>query len=244
MTGQPWMRRIVAPCILCVSSHASAVTPADLARAHDLVASFAGEICASVPMDSSTSTTELDGDVKLKLDGLLKKLAGLEVGVGGKSITTQTRGVLQGDLAKALQDRNECYLHVFDVVVEQLLIPVPADPEARKMSGRWHSDGMRGLAFLDVVVRGDRFFGTEFGNNGAPYLTYEGTVTVGVFEGNGYFEQNLNPSKGELRVPEREAIGRVQLQLSSDARKLYGQLTVRLRKGNQMASKLDYTRDQ
>src|SRR5262249_32825748 len=152
----------------------------------ELVVSFGAELCASVSTESSSHTTEVGGNIGVELDGLFKKLIGLDIGVSGKSVSSETRGILQSDIAKALQDRNECYLHVFDVVVKQLLIPTPLDPEARRMSGRWHSEGMKLLAFLNVVVRGNHFFGTEFSENGFPYLTYDGTISNGVFEGTAY----------------------------------------------------------
>jgi hypothetical protein len=174
MRPRPWMLGSVAICLVIALNCAYAIDAAELAQAHELIVSFGGQVCAAVSTDATSRTTEVDGEIGLKLDGLFKKLAGLDVGLSGKSITAETRGILQSDIAKALQDRNECYLHVFDVVVKQVLRPVPPDPEARRMSGRWRSDGMKFLAFLNVVARGNRLFGTEFSESGAPYITYGG----------------------------------------------------------------------
>jgi hypothetical protein len=244
MRPRPWMQGSVAICLVTALNCAYAIDAAELAQAHELIVSFGGQVCAAVSTDATSRTTEVGGEIGLKLDGLFKKLVGLDVGLSGKSITAETRGILQSDIAKALQDRNECYLHVFDVVVKQVLRPVPPDPEARRMSGRWRSDGMKSLAFLNVVARGNRLFGTEFSESGAPYITYEGTVSDGVFEGTAYMEKNLNPNKDEILIPERKVLAPAQLQLSQDGRHLYGHLTITLNGGRQMASKLDYSRDQ
>jgi hypothetical protein len=59
-----------------------------------------------------------------------------------------------------------------------------------------------------------------------------------------FLEANPNPRQGEIRIPKRLELGKMQLQLSDDSRHLYGQVTLTNRvSGQQRASKLDFTRD-
>jgi len=236
-------RSLVGLLLAVCAGVASAIDAASLREAQDNVIAFAGQLCANVSDSSETNILEVDGSVNVKLEGLLKHLASLGIEGSAKYSTTETRGVLQGDLQKALRDRNDCYLGVFDLFARQVLPTLESDPKAALMSGRWKTPDMKGLEFFNVVVRGSRFFGTEFDRDGRPSSTYEGTVANGVFEGKGYMEQQLDRSPKKVFIPQRTEIGPVQLQLTPDGQHLYGFVMVTWHGGRQMASKMDFDRD-
>jgi hypothetical protein len=81
----------------------------------------ANEICQSPPMEQSSSTIAVQGDLNAKVSKLVSKL--LKLGISGavQYKSNQSRGVLQKDLAEAIKNGNNCRLQVLDALKDKLL---------------------------------------------------------------------------------------------------------------------------
>jgi len=84
---------------------------------------FAREMCISVPTEQTSSGVELTGDAKAQVDGLLKKLADLGVTLTAQYQSNRSRGVLQKDLASAIENSNNCRLTLALALSQRLLVP-------------------------------------------------------------------------------------------------------------------------
>jgi hypothetical protein len=85
------------------------------------ITSAANEICSTVAMEGSSQNTQLSGDVKAKLDGLISKLADLGVEGSGQFTSTQYKGVLQQDLASTLKSNEDCKQNVLKMLQEKMI---------------------------------------------------------------------------------------------------------------------------
>jgi hypothetical protein len=68
--------------------------------------------CQAVPLEQTSSGSELNGQGKAELKGLVSKLAGLDIDASGHKSTNQSQGVMQKDLASAISDHNNCSVKV------------------------------------------------------------------------------------------------------------------------------------
>jgi hypothetical protein len=64
---------------------------------------------------------ELSGDAKVKLNGLLGKVADIGIGGAAKYKEGQSQGVLQSELAKAIKDGDDCRLAVSLKLIDKLI---------------------------------------------------------------------------------------------------------------------------
>ena len=93
----------------------------DTQAALKLIRETAADICQSVPLTQSNQTVELTGDAKAKLGGAIGKIVDLGIAGADKYNVGQSQGVLQQDLAAAIEHGNDCRLAVFNTLSGKLL---------------------------------------------------------------------------------------------------------------------------
>ena len=78
-------------------------------------------ICNQVSDTTKTEKIELSGEAKAKLNGLISKVVDLGVEGAGKYTSEQSKGVLQADIAKLMENAENCKLKVFEDLKDKLL---------------------------------------------------------------------------------------------------------------------------
>ncbi|WIT12210.1 hypothetical protein PFX98_00990 [Paucibacter sediminis] len=184
------------------------------------ISGFAREFCLSADSTSRSTSVELSGDAKVKLNAVISKIVGLEIGGGGKYIDTNTEGVLQKDLAAAYQDTNRCRMAVLELLGNRLLPAQAPSASAARMAGRWR-DGTDDTVFINVVVRGRDFHSIEYNRFGQPTGSIDAVVAEGNVEGM-YFIEPTQPGNKTFVVAERTMVGTVTMRLSQDEQRLVG----------------------
>ena len=102
------------------------------ANALKLISETATDICSTIEKEGSSQSTELSGNVKAKLGGVISKIADLGVEGAGKFSSAEYRNVLQQDLAKTLQSNADCKLSVFKLLQEKMIgsiVPASGSPQ-------------------------------------------------------------------------------------------------------------------
>jgi hypothetical protein len=92
----------------------------DLIGVKPIITDFANSICITPSLEQHSNQVELSGEAKVKLDAVLKKIAGIDVGGAAKYVGKQSQGILQSDLAKAIKDSNDCKSSIFTVLLAKL----------------------------------------------------------------------------------------------------------------------------
>jgi hypothetical protein len=213
--------------LLALSVHSDAQEDtAQIGEALSMISRFAGEMCTGVDSASSSSSFEVSGEAKAKLDTLISKIVDLGIGASAKYTQAQAKGVLQKDLAQAFKDANSCRLQVLETLKDRLL---PAggsasNADAQKLAGLWFAADDRSTSH-SVTIRGRRFHSIEFGKNGRTVASIDGVVSNGVVEGSWYLEPAGAVVDGKQLLSERKLGGRVVLRLDMGDRRLIGTLT-------------------
>jgi len=78
------------------------------------VADTADRICGIVATSGSSTSESVSGQVNAELTGLLKRLAGLDIGGSGSVQHRDYVNVIRSDLPEALRSMQQCKLQVFD----------------------------------------------------------------------------------------------------------------------------------
>lgn len=86
-----------------------------------MITDTAAEICKSVPLEQTASGTTLSADAQAKLGGLVGRIANLGLSGNAQYHSERSTGVLQKDLAAALQNTNNCKLTVFQTLERDLI---------------------------------------------------------------------------------------------------------------------------
>jgi hypothetical protein len=210
------------------------------------IAAFAHELCVRPDPDSSNKVVEVSGGADIKLDNIISKIVGLGINGAAKYRNEQARGVLQKDLAGSYKDANECALHVLDTLASRLIPTTQDDPSATKMAGRWNVVDDPNV-FVNVNIKGRSFHSVTYGAAGVPTESIDGEVVNGNVDGDWFIEPLSNwvrEGGAKKYFPaERGLLGRVQMRLSSDERRLLGTLTVTNRlTGKKLAQKVEWSR--
>lgn len=112
------------------------------AKALIVIRETAADICNTVAQEGSSQETELSGDVKAKLGGVVAKIANLGFEGAGKYTSTEYKGVLQQQLTTALQNNADCKLNVFKLLQEKMIGPINKRSEQAvprtNISGVWN----------------------------------------------------------------------------------------------------------
>lgn len=214
---------------LLLSLSAQADAQDDIARVGDaltMIARFASEICTGIDPATSSSSVEVSGEAKAKLDTLISKIVDLGIGGSAKYTQNQGKGVLQRDLAQAFKDANTCRLQVLETLKDRLLptASLTANSDAQKLAGLWFASDDRSTRY-SVTIRGREFHSIEFGKSGRTVGSIDGIVSNGVVEGSWYIEPAGLVVDGKQLLTERKLGGRVVLRLDMDDRRLIGTLT-------------------
>lgn len=126
-----WQR--ILTVIACVS-FAGSVHAQGLDRQKEALTAirdFANSMCTTPPLEQRSQNLELNGAAKAKLAGLIGKVADLGVQGAAKYKSESSQGVLQGELAAAIKDGNNCRLSVFNKLVDKM-VPVQAPTSPSK----------------------------------------------------------------------------------------------------------------
>ena len=145
----------------------------------DVISNFAGEICQTVPTDSSTKEVRLAAGVEAGLPKLLKKLADLGLDIEYSQETSFTSGVPQEDLKEVIVDSNQCRLKLAEVLIGWLITTSPRihDSPGVEMHDRDRENKIElVLSILDRISLNDRY--TYLAKN-IPRIKYG--VTCGEF---------------------------------------------------------------
>ena len=98
-------------------------------QALDMIAVFAEKLCKDIPLTGGGRSLELSGKAKAELSGIIKKIANLGVEGAAKYQTSEYRGLLQKDLAKAIKESTNCRLEVWKDLKDKLLgVAAPPPP--------------------------------------------------------------------------------------------------------------------
>jgi hypothetical protein len=81
----------------------------------------ANQICQSPPLEHSSDGVNLSGEAKAKLGGVVGKLADLGIAGTADYQHSESRGVLEKELATAMRAGNDCKLEVFKTLERDLL---------------------------------------------------------------------------------------------------------------------------
>jgi hypothetical protein len=87
----------------------------------------AADICYTVQQEGQQSESELSGKVQAQLNGVITKLAQLNLEGAGKLRNQQYQGVVREEVASTLKHSADCRKDVFDKLVA-LMIPRPVSP--------------------------------------------------------------------------------------------------------------------
>lgn len=94
----------------------------DEQMALSVISKFASEICAeNLVQRSSGQSLKFDGRAGAELEGLAKKLVDLGVEGALRIKDAETQGVLQADLATAIENQSSCKKEIFYSLVDRLM---------------------------------------------------------------------------------------------------------------------------
>jgi len=79
----------------------------------ELIANFSDRMCKDIPLSGGNRNIELSGGAKAELNGLIKGLVDLGFEGAAKYEKSDYKGLLQADLAKALETSTNCKLEIF-----------------------------------------------------------------------------------------------------------------------------------
>jgi hypothetical protein len=92
-----------------------------VSEALKMITDTAAEICESVPLEQTASGNTLSADAQAKLGGLVGRIMNLGLSGTEQYHSERSTGVLQKDLAAALQNSNNCKLNVFQALERDLI---------------------------------------------------------------------------------------------------------------------------
>ena len=91
------------------------------AKALDMIAKFANDICNRPELKGSSSTLEVEGKAKAEASKLIKQLADLQIEGAAKVGKSEYEGLVQQDLLPALQDSTRCKERVYNDLRDRFL---------------------------------------------------------------------------------------------------------------------------
>jgi len=156
------MRALVAVISVFLGGAANAEPLGDQANALKLITDTADRICNVVTAAGSSSSFDIDGQVKAELGGLASRLAGVGVSGSGKLNEERYQNVLRQDLAGTLRDNAACKLKVFETLSTKILSAAPQVEQAPNIAGRWRDN--LGTTYV-VDQEGDSFRFYAFGTS-------------------------------------------------------------------------------
>jgi hypothetical protein len=154
------IRALAAVISISFGSAADAEPLGDQANALKLITDTADRICNVVTAAGSSSSFDVEGQLKAELGGLASRLAGVGISGSGKLNEEQYQNVLRQDLAGTLRDNAACKLKVFETLSTKFLSSAPPMEPALNIAGRWRDN--RGIMY-NIAQEGDAFRFSAFG---------------------------------------------------------------------------------
>ncbi len=114
-------RHVLALLLVLSSSSVYGESPALDKEIVITIRDFVEQMCPTIPLEESSSSTELSGNTKAELKGLLKKLADLGIQGALKYQESNYQGLLQNDLYAATRDSTNCKMNVSTMMLGKLL---------------------------------------------------------------------------------------------------------------------------
>lgn len=111
----------LAGWILAFTYFAAFGQDAETKEALRLINETAGQICQTSPLEQNSTGTELSGEAKAKVGGIVGKLVDLGISGAAEYQSGHSAGVLQKDLITAIEIGNKCKLQVFLTLERDLL---------------------------------------------------------------------------------------------------------------------------
>jgi hypothetical protein len=130
----------------------------------------ANSICLTVEQKGRRDNAELSLDAEAKLNNVISKIIGLNVGAAGKLGTEQYEGVLQSELASTLMHTVDCRRDVFKVLADKLL-PSASDqirPQPNRQLESERQASTAGISSNDAINIAFEFL--HLGLQGSPPL--------------------------------------------------------------------------
>jgi len=121
-----WIFGVIAAFLIGVGPCRAQDGLANQARALVMIAETANSICYSVSQDGRQDAATLSGASTAKLNDAFAKVADLNVTGSVQISSTDYKGVLQAELASALNSSQNCKKSIFDILVVRLLPSVPS----------------------------------------------------------------------------------------------------------------------
>lgn len=137
------MQKWVALAVTCATAGVPAWGQSlqDQTRALAEIRRTAMMFCPTVDNTSQVTKAEAKAQVEASLPGLFKRLIDLGVGVSGSYANTESRGVMQNDLASLIASTNTCRVEVLKTLQDKMLSapaprivpgkPIPVAPPAK-----------------------------------------------------------------------------------------------------------------
>ena len=94
--------------------------------ARDYILKAAKTICDDAPHGGGQSKTEVGAVIDVETAALVKKLLKADIRLSGNYENEAHYGVLKEQVLEAMKEANQCRIHVFDVLVDKLLVATPA----------------------------------------------------------------------------------------------------------------------
>ncbi len=144
-------------------------------EALNLISDFAEQLCKDVPLRGADTTATLSGEAKAELDGLLKRIANLNVGAAAEYQKQDYEGLLQKDLVKALETSTKCRLQVWNdlkgrLLFDQAPVMAPGTPAEQTGTGaedhRWELLGAEDFTFTSGDWSVGRWDSSDDANEG------------------------------------------------------------------------------
>ena len=86
-----------------------------------MITDTANKICQTPPLEMSNQGVTLSGDAKVKVGGVIGKIADLGISGAAEYQTEHSSGLLQKDLAAAIQNGDSCRLEVLKTLSRDLI---------------------------------------------------------------------------------------------------------------------------
>jgi hypothetical protein len=133
--------RALAALIPILFGNVAAAEPlAQQADGLKLITDTADRICNVVTAAGSSSSIDVQGQVKAELRGLASRLVDAGISGSGKLSEERYQSVLRQDLAGTLRDNAACKLKVFEALSSRILPSGPSKEPSLDISGRWRDN--------------------------------------------------------------------------------------------------------
>lgn len=130
--------KIFSALILILLVHTSGQSmPLDVKqRALTVIADFSDRMCVNFSMQGNSSKQLRAVDARLELNALFKILVNAGVSIGTRVKDERYIGLMQEDLMRAIQLRNDCKRYYFNSLSEMLLTDAPTVLKTEMMAGK------------------------------------------------------------------------------------------------------------